>query len=265
MSYWQERLHRGIVGSADALTFPSRRLLEWVCSGELGVYREKGWVLPHLAMEIRMDERMLARGEVPPALSDSTFSIVHTGSLLRHRPPWVLLEGFRAFLEEGSEQRESARLVFLGNVHDSLRQSSRWADMMEKNIVLSTERVDYLLAQECMRRATVAVVLEADAAESPFFPAKLADYLWLGKPILALSPAKSVVADILGEEYEFRVSPRDAEGVSKALKVLWRYWKERRLVEVVPGEQALSQVTEGAFGITMSGLLGECSKRRRVA
>lgn len=265
VSYWQERLHKRIVERADALTFPSRRLLEWVCSGNLSVYRNKGWVIPHLAMEMPSVGGIEANDELLSVMTGARFSILHSGSLLRHRLPWALLEGFREFLKEGWEQRELARLVFLGYVHESLLQSSGWPDGTEKNVLFRTQRVEYSRSQEWVRRATVAVVLEADSTESPFFQGKMADYLWLRKPILSLSPAKSVATDILGEAYQLRVSPGDAKGVTRALSTLWRYWKEDRLTDLVPGEDALSQVTEGAFLTTIERLLMQFSSAGRAA
>jgi hypothetical protein len=43
----QEHMHRRIVKSAHALTFPSQRLLEWVLCGELEKERRKAFVVPH--------------------------------------------------------------------------------------------------------------------------------------------------------------------------------------------------------------------------
>lgn len=249
ISGWQESVHRKILAAAHALTFPSRRLLEWVLRDDLEQYRRKALVIPHLATDLPEPDSAIETFKLPVLKSDD-FTIVHTGTLLGERDPRVLLRGFLDFIKQDGEKRERAHLVFVGGVFGEARQhltQSEWSQLIgPENLVCLDQRINYHRAIEIAKSAVSVVILEANAAESPFFPAKLADYLRLRKPILALSPRMSVVADILGPDYQLRVAPDDSHGVTSALNTLWAHWTTGRLSELVPSQSILDSMSEAA-------------------
>jgi hypothetical protein len=257
ISRWQESVHRKILAAANALTFPSRRLLEWVLSGDLEQYRSKAFVIPHLATELPEPDSAIETLKLP-ALKSDDFSIVHTGTLLGHRDPRVLLKGFLDFIKHDGEKRDRAHLVFVGGVIGENRQhltQSEWSQLIgPDNLVCLDQRINYHRALELAKSAVSVVILEANAAESPFFPAKLADYLWLGKPILALSPKMSVVADLLGHDYQLRVAPDDSHAVTSALSTLWAHWTTGRLSELMPSQTILDSMSEAAVLAKLEGV-----------
>lgn len=249
ISRWQESVHRKILAAANALTFPSRRLLEWVLRDDLEQYRRKAFVIPHLASELPEPDSASERFKLPVPKSDD-FNIVHTGTLLGPRDPRVLLRGFLDFIKQDGEKRERARLVFVGSLKGESRQHltrSEWSHLIgSENLLCLDQRINYHRALEIANTAVSVVILEANAAESPFFPAKLADYLWLRKPILALSPKMSVVDDILGPDYHLWVAPDDCHGVTSALSTLWAHWTTGRLSELTPSQSILDSMSEAA-------------------
>jgi hypothetical protein len=265
ISRWQESVHRKILTAANALTFPSRRLLEWVLRDDLEQYRDKAFVIPHLATELPGAHPAIETIRLPVAKSGD-FNIVHTGTLLGHRDPRVLLRGFSDFIRDDGEKRDRAHLVFVGGVIGENRQhltQGKWSHLIgPDNLVCLDQRINYHRALEIAKSAVALVILEASAAESPFFPAKLADYLWLRKPILALSPGRSVVTDTLGPDYQLRVAPDDSRGVTSALSALWASWTAGRVSELTPPQSVLDSMSEEAvlaqlecvFDHTLAGL-----------
>jgi hypothetical protein len=245
----QEAVHRKILAAASALTFPSRRLLEWVLRDDLEQYRDKAFVIPHLASELPAPNSAVETFKIPLARSDD-FTIVHTGTLLGHRDPRVLLRGFLDFIQDDREKRRRAHLVFVGGIAGEARQHLTLSECSQlvgsDNLVCVDQRIHYHAALDIAKSAVSVVVLEANAAESPFFPAKLADYLFLRKPILALSPKRSVVADTLGQDYRLWVAPDDTKGVTSALSTLWDHWTAGRLSELSPPQSALESMSEPA-------------------
>lgn len=254
VSRWQESVHRRIVAAADALTFPSRQLLEWVLRGDLEQYRRKAFVLPHLAPTLPEPDSTIEAIK-PPLSPRDHFSLVHTGTLLGHRDPRVLLKGFSDFINHDGEKRERAHLVFVGGVIGENRRHllhSEWSQLIgPQNLVCLNQRTSYHSALRIADSASALVILEANASESPFFPAKLADYLWLRKPILALSPRMSVVSDILGPDYPLRVAPDDSQAVTSALRALWDHWTTGRLNDLVPSPSILDALSEAAVVATL--------------
>ena len=95
------------------------------------------------------------------------------------------------------------------------------------------------------------MILEADTEDSPFFPAKLADYLWLGKPIVAVSPGASATADVLGADYPLRIPPADSAVAATVFERLWTAWRENALERLAPPASLAGSISEAAIGRRM--------------
>jgi len=227
----QEAIHYRILAQADALTFPSVRLLDWVLAGPATGWKRKAFVVPHLASDLG---RLCTEPRGPDSQAPG-FSVVHTGTLLGHRDPEALIKGFLDFIDSDSEKLERARLVLVGRVQSKIRDGGcLQAVRGHKSIVIREERVPYDAAMSLVKNSTAGIVLEARGPESPFFPAKLADICWLNKPVVAISPALSTVRDLLGAAYPLLAKPGCASDVTRALHTLWRHWKGGRLGELAP-------------------------------
>lgn len=260
LSARQESWHRRIVRTATALTFPGERLLNWVLCDDLEPCRDKAFVLPHVAAPLSPppDKERPESGSLKPA----DFNVVHTGNLLGPRDPTALIEGFLRFIQRVPEAAGKARLLLVGSVSPSQRSRPVW-QLVEScsHVVILEARVTYEEATRLARAAAACVVLEANASVSPFFPAKLADYLWLNKPVLALSPNQSTVADLLGPGHPLLVAPGDTEGVVAALGRLWDSWKLGKLELLAPRPEASETVSETAVTARIQSVLSFAAAR----
>jgi hypothetical protein len=258
LSARQERLHRRIVREADALTFPSERLLRWVLNGSLEPHRRKAFVVPHIAGGV--DDA--AEGGRAPAPDGGLFTVVHTGTVLHQRNPQPLLGAFLDFVRRDSRRAGRAKLVFVGRVASNHAAYPEWGELERAGALdRHEERISYDRALDVTHGAAALVVLEADCAESPFYPAKLADYLWLKRPILALSPVNSATADVLGADYALLVPPLDRPAIAAALETLWDAWSSGRLAAFVPPAGCLERSGPAA----VSRQLGRVLERTRRA
>jgi hypothetical protein len=243
----QESWHRKIVERASALAFPSERLMRWVLCGALEQYRGKAFILPHLAWSWVDAEDNGEHGGLPEAFWPGFFHVVHAGTLLRHRSPWALVEGFRRFVNASAEKRAKARLWLLGGVDRHLQGEGRWRELLGHPAVrVIPERLSYETALRMQAQASLAVIVEAIATESPFFPGKLADLLALRKAILAITPPQSTVRDLLGEDYPLLCLPDSAEMVASALEKAWAAWQAGRLHEIAAPEKAVQAASPEA-------------------
>lgn len=243
LSRRQEAVDFRILTAADALTFPCDRLLRWVLNGDLERHRRKAFVVPHVAADLPTASPSFA----PPLQPGDRkrFVVIHTGSLLRQRNSRALLEGFLDFVKEQRVRARDARLVFVGRIDKAHEGCQAWDDLRGLGSLVSIEkRVEYGEGLALTRAAAAGVVLEAQCRESPVMVAKLADYLWLRRPILALSPANSGTADILGRDYPLLVSPTDVGQVTAALRLLWSHWFAGTLERLVPADRVLQPLTE---------------------
>lgn len=230
----QETMHERILQSADALTFPSERLRDWILAGRLARFRSKAVIVPHVASAVPTCEPYLG-GVAESWMRSGDFNLVHTGTLLGPRSPSTLISAFRDFIGKDADKMARAHLTFVGRVDNRHRSGSNWQELQGRgNLTWMDHRISYAESLGMIKHATAAVLLEASATESPFFPAKLADYFWLEKPILALSPQESSTADLLGAGYSLRVSQDDSTKITNAIELLWRHWRSRTLSQLLP-------------------------------
>jgi hypothetical protein len=261
LSSRQEAQHRRIVLRASALTFPSRRLLEWVLTGDLESCRKKAFVVPHVAMPLS-NAAITPAAPAMAALDSNLFHIVHTGTLLPQRSPRALLEGFIRFVDQDEEHRAKARLLFIGRIDRRHAADARLqAAFRHPNISCVAARIPYCECLAAARASAAAAIIESAGPVSPFFPAKLADYLWLRKPILALTPKQSVVTDLLGSAYPLLVEPADEIAVIRALELLWNAWKHGALGRLLPPEDAIAAVSEDSAGRRLQDVLQAVAAR----
>jgi hypothetical protein len=104
-------------------------------------------------------------------------------------------------------------------------------------IIVCEQRLNYQQVLALTRLAAAVALVDVNAAVSPIYLAKLADYLWLRKPILALTPKQSGTTDILGPDYKLLVSPSDVEGATRGLNELWSHWKRGELTRLAPAPE----------------------------
>lgn len=241
-----ERWHRRILRKAPALAFPSARLRDWILQGDLEPLREKAFILPHLAMGPPSDTLRQGRS-LPEGFSLADFNVTHAGTVLRQRSPWALLEGFRRFVGDDKERRERARLWLVGWVDRHIQPDERWKQLTDfPGIRVICQRVPYSASMEILFYSTAGVILEAVAEQSPFYPGKLADLLYLRKPILAVTPKRSTVRDMLGPDYPLLCAPARAEEVASGFERLWRAWKAGNVESLAPPEAAVAMASPAA-------------------
>lgn len=198
-----------MMSAATALTFPSTRLLEWMTNGQQDL-RRKSFVLPHV---VSQSGRHLGEldAEVSQAFERFENVLLHAGTLLKQRDPTPLVTAFEdeiATLGPG----HSWGLVLVGPHFANTQVAT------SPNVVFVDRRLHYEESKVWMKAATANVIVEAAAVESPFFPGKLADAIWAGRPIIALTPACSVIRDILGPDYPLLALPGDVEGIRRVIR-----------------------------------------------
>ncbi len=254
----QDRGHEAILRQADALTFPSARLRDWIVGDDPG-RRARSHVVPHV----------LGPATPPPgadpalvaAALDRPFTLVHTGTLLRHRRVDALLAAVAAFTGDDGERRAATRLVLAGPAAAGATTTGAAGLAAEleadgrlwRHVGRTTQATALTLAAG----ASATVLVEAAAPESPFFPGKLADYLGTGRPVLALSPRESVASDLMGEAHPLRVDPDDRDGITAAITTLWAAWRAGTLDALAPPAAALAPLTPAAVGTTLTTLLDD--------
>jgi glycosyltransferase involved in cell wall biosynthesis len=118
---------------------------------------------------------------------------------------------------------------------DALFETYRLTD-----IVNCVGPLDYCETISLTRGCDVLLIVEGDYGKGYFLPSKLIDYVQVGKPILAISPKKGTVSDII-RKYGGGVlaDGTSAESVSDALALLFKHWEKGSLQQTFGSHKLL--------------------------
>ena len=219
LGYLTARYYREVAKQALWHTFPCERLRAYIAGYLPGDIRDKSSVVPHIALDRRN----------PASRSNKGFTLMHAGSLRSPRSPDVFLKGVRLFRERANPGREFS-VVFIVDRPEDVRRSAG-EHGLEALVRIEKSR-PYTEMPEVLRSATVLVIIEALVEEGIFLPSKFADYVGVGRPILAISPRTGTLSDVLGEHGGgIAVDGGSAEAVAHALHVLYEHWLNNTLDE----------------------------------
>jgi hypothetical protein len=217
-SQQKEAFFKEVSEKARYSGFPSKLLMEWM-SAYFPNFLKTGIVLPHqnIRVELKVDK-------VPDYLDVKKFNIMHAGSLLDHRNPFPLIEGYRKFLLENAEAAEDSQLLLIGSAtfHEpSLTNECR----VTPSIYKSDGYIPFYEVQAIQKHTTCLIVLEAISSVSPFLPGKFPHYVKENKTIIHLGPKNSETRRLLGEAYPFSCDANDIDEISNIISKLYKLWK----------------------------------------
>jgi glycosyltransferase involved in cell wall biosynthesis len=155
------------------------------------------------------------------------FRILHTGSLYGLRSPKQFLSALQKLFQEETELREQIEVMFVGNYG---RETPVLVDELGLNDVVKL--VGYLPHKECLElmvnsHILLLIVTSEGYNTSGVVTGKLFEYLASGRPVLALAPKESVVADIVrSANAGLTVSSDNIESIKDAILELYNTWKE---------------------------------------
>lgn len=221
-------------------TFPSERLRKYICY-YLPQCMNKSSVMPHPALAV-------LRGSV--AQNTKEFSLCHVGALGLRKPD-TFLEGVSRFVRKsGTDVPFSVR--FVGGESKRARELVTKLGLEDKVII--EEARNYEETQKAAENSTVLVVIEAQCEEGIFFPSKFVDFVQTGRPILAVSPAKGTLHDIISKHGGgIAVDVLSANAVESAIERFFAAWKagtlseeygSAKLFQLFSEEQIISQYAE---------------------
>jgi hypothetical protein len=264
VSALQERANRRILRRADAVTFPSQRLLEWESRRARVDLATKGAVVAHLGP-----------AEVPSPMERAhpgePLVLLHAGNLNQIRHPQPLFDAVARLVDRhrraGHDAPPPLRLVLLGAIDHRLLSSPEWkasvAPLEASGAVeVRSERISYEASLSALGAADVALVLAVGHPESPFFPAKLADLVALDGPLLVVAPTESTPADVMGTDHPGFVPLDDPAALDAALDRLVAADREGTLGSFRPPVAARELVAPDSVGAAIDDVLVRAIGRR---
>jgi glycosyltransferase involved in cell wall biosynthesis len=218
LGFFDERYLRRVSRSASWHTFPSERMKSYIC-GYLGSDVErKSSTIPHVAM------RQSVKGQRE---RNDVFTICHAGHISTHRNPEIFLRGLSSFLKE-KDLKDAFKMAIVGLCDVEIQRMAERLGLKENIHVAGS--LSYRDTLNMLGQSDVLLVIEAPSPEGIHLPAKFVDYVQTSRPILAVSPKVSTLADILSQHGGGIATDCDSgEDICAGLTELYNCWKDGTL------------------------------------
>lgn len=245
---------RTVADRASVVTFPCERLARYV-EGRYGVRPvPPSAILPHIALD-----RDVAFA--PSRANGTVFRLCHAGGLHTPRDPLPLLRAMAAMARQ-MDPEDSLRLRLVGGTDAGLAEEARRLGVAE--CLEFVGKTGYLESIRLLGESDVLVIVEAPCEEGIFLPSKFVDYVQTGRPILALSPRRGTLNDMLGRfGGGLAVDCRDEDAILHSLQALYRAWKARTLEAEHGSSHLFEKFAPETIVSKYAAIIGQLTKRRR--
>lgn len=229
-------LERMVLRRANRILFTTERLCEQVLARYPHLPRKKCAVIPN-----GYDEQDFGRVPGSPP-GEGPIRILHAGLVNdTYRSPRSLLEAVAAVLHAGEVPERGLQLEFLGG--GEYTESSQFRELVTElglqKIVRVSGRVGYEESLSRQALSHVLLLLQCGEDTRSLIPAKVFEYLRIGRPILALV-LPGATWDLLAEAGGASTAdPTDRDQVREALRDVLSMAEGRR-----PMDRAVPQVLE---------------------
>ena len=188
---------------------------------------------------------------------NDVFTITYTGSMYGRRTPKALLEALNLLYADGRLQPPTIKLRFVGRFGDDVH-----AMLTSSPFAASIETVDYVPHSQSiayLMRSEMSLLIVDDAKESSnIVPGKVYEYLGVGRPILAIAPPESAIAQLIDETAAgFTCSGTDVVGIANALDTAITRWKSQ-LPIAHPNEIAVRAYERRSSAQQLARILDGC-------
>jgi len=200
-------------------TFCCERLRRYICQYGPKEMMDRSSVIPHIALS------QLSNQHARP--NPEKFTLCHAGMIKPPRVPDVFFAGLSDFAKTVRD-RKRISVVFFGPQYKEM--SALISAYGVGDIVHIKEPCSYGQSIRRLADMDVLVIIEAKCAEGVFLPSKFIDYVQTGRPILAVSPTRGTLSDVIsshGGGLLADCTRRDE--VAAALTVLYHHWQEDSL------------------------------------
>ncbi len=221
---------REIISAADAVIFTTEETADLVMAKYPASWIGKVHVLSH-----GYDGDLLGLIQPKPKPGSGKFTITHTGNLYEGRDSMALLRALATLrAEQGSTQMQVECVGYATQaMHDMVKQLNLG------DIISLSPSVPFLDSLAIAQSADLLLVIDAPAEHSVFLPSKIVDYLFLRRPILALTPHTGATARVLGGLGFPTVDPTDDASILAMLREALSRWQRGESATQVPPAEAL--------------------------
>lgn len=250
-----------VIEHADAVVFTNRYAADLVMEKYPVEWRKKVRVLPHAtdADLLPAADRLTA----PPRTGDRPLRLSYVGNLfIGRRTAHGLLEAV-AQLKTRRPLDGCFELVFVGEGSGLAEAQEKATSLGLDTIVTFRRRLSHLESLAAMRDSDALVLIDAPAETNVFLPSKLADYLMVDRPIVALTPHVGPSAEIARHLGYPVIEPEDVSAITEALEHLAQRHSARTLGPSATAAAIAERFSVDATARAFVGIINDAIRNAR--
>lgn len=157
----------------------------------------------------------------PGTRTDARFTVTYTGSMYGRRNPDAFLKAVELLVARGDVAPDKIRLRFIGRFGEEVMEMFR-----ASAVASAIEVVGYMphresITQLLLSDALLLVVDECDESDE-VVPGKVYEYVGSRRPLLAVAPERSAIADLIAETRTGHVAHQsNLEGIARGFLALY--------------------------------------------
>lgn len=154
--------------------------------------------------------------------TDNRFTVTYTGSMYGRRNPDAFLRAVETLVSRGEVDSSRIRLRFIGRFGEEVMQMFRTSQLGDAIDVVGYMPHRESIAQLFLSDALLLVVDECDESDE-VVPGKVYEYIGSGRPLIAVAPEGSAIADLVAETRGGYVAHQsNIKGIAEAFLALYR-------------------------------------------
>lgn len=241
---YSKSLERYVVTAADRVTMPTDRM-RTMYEDRYDLAEDRIRVVPN-----NIDPAEVRRVD-PHEFDDDRLRFVHTGSFYGPRTPEPL---FAALDRLNPAVREDTAITLVGSLN---KYEDSIAAHGVGDVVEAVGRVPKDDALAYAKGSDVLVLVDAPVENSPFLPTKLAEYVFMDRPILGVTPDPGTSADVIqATETGVVTPPSDPAAIADGIATFHERAADGTL-GVTPDDEARRQYTSEAAVGRLAGVLAD--------
>lgn len=212
LGFLSDRFYNKVAKKADFHTFPCGRLRNYINSYLSTDIYSKSFIVPHVMPHWEIDPSNYKANDI--------FTIIHAGSIAPPRYIDTFFEALNLFAKD----MKNIRVKFVVDKSNIIIEAAKKYSV--SHLIDVHPSKPYPEMGNVLSSADVLLILELNIEEGIFLPSKFVDYASTGKPILAVSPIKGTISDII-EEYGGGIvaDVKCPQRIALALDTLYKQWE----------------------------------------
>lgn len=169
------------------------------------------------------------------------FTMCYTGSMYGRRNPKAFFEAMQLLIDRSVLSPADFHIKLVGRFGDEIHEMIKATNFTE-----SIEVIPYLPHNESLKQLMTSdallLIVDESKESQEIVPGKVYEYIGMRKPIIAIAPKPSAIADLMEETQSGRVAHQsEISKIANIVSDYFHFWQSKRSEFYSPNEDAVNK------------------------